>query len=162
MHNLIGILLGVFVICILLASHFTRSALRSLGDSHRSELVRIAANSSMMNIAAPIIIAIGYVVFVMSARDQLPTATVAALGLLLIHSVVTAVIADRAYRVAGMPRDFLRFFRLARGTRILGALLLFTGIVCWLVFARGFQEMGYEQHSTEVHFEDSAVRSTAP
>lgn len=135
MDNLVGILLGVFVLCILGASHFTRTALRSLGESHRSELVRISANWSMLNLAVPIIVAITYVLVVMNARELLPTATVGALGILLVHGIVSAWLADRSYRAAQMPPRFMKYFRLARGTRILGAAMLFTGVLIWVLFS---------------------------
>lgn len=158
MHNLIGILMGLFVICVLGASHFTRRALRTtLSDSNRTELVRISANLSTQNLLVPIVIGIIYAILVFNNAAWLPTATVIALGLLLAHSVFSAVSTDRAYRAAEMPGDFLRFFRLARGIRILGAAMLFTGIIAWLILGQSqrFAEQREDEREHEIRSTDS-------
>lgn len=161
MHNLIGILMGLFVICVLGASHFTRSAMRSLGDSHRRELVRISGNSSMLNLLVPIVIGILYAVLVFNNAAWLPTATVIALGLLLAHSVFSTVCAYRAYRAAAMPAEFLKFFRLARGIRIFGAVMLFTGIVAWLILGQG-ERFAQEQDHDHAHDHAESQVELAP
>ncbi|MDA0213801.1 MAG: hypothetical protein O2875_00375 [Planctomycetota bacterium] len=155
MHNLVGILLGIFVLCILGASHFTRRALSSLDEEHRAELVRIASNSSMMNLAVPIVIAIAYTIVVINNREQMATATVFALGVLLVQGIITAVIADRAYRAAGMPSEFLKNFRIARGIRILGSSMLFAGVIAWLLSTQNAQDFQFDPN-------DPAQVETAP
>ncbi len=156
MDNLLGILLGVFVLCILVASHFWRAALRSLGASHRSELVSISANASMLNLAVPIVVALAYTFMVLNKPETLPVATVGALGVMLVHSIASTVLAHRAYRSANMPPQFMRYFRLGRATRIFGAATLFTGIVLWLVYARPDFGHRWQQEDGESPHESSA------
>ena len=144
MHNLIGILLGVFMLCILSAAHFGRRALKCLGSQHHSELVRISANASMINLVVPIVIAIAYVLIVLNDREQLPLATVIALCALLLQGIISAVTTDRSYRKAGMPPEFLKYFRLARGIHILGATMLFVGVISWLIVNQNAQNSQFD------------------
>lgn len=130
--NLIGVCMGLFVVCVLIASAMTRRALNSLDDPSRATLVRIASSSSFMNLAVPIVIAIAYTGVVIANRELLPLATVVALGALLAHGLVSAIITHRKYRDGAMPPEFLKYFKLARGVRILGAFVLFSGITLWL------------------------------
>ena len=149
MHNLIGILLGVFMLCILSAAHFGRRALKCLGSQHHSELVRISANASMINLVVPIVIAIAYVLIVLNDREQLPLATVIALCALLLQGIISAVTTDRSYRKAGMPPEFLKYFRLARGIRILGATMLFVGVISWLIVNQNAQNSQFDPQDTQ-------------
>ncbi len=140
MNHLLGILLGLFMVCVLGASHFGRRALKCLGAEHHSDVVRIAANASVMNLVIPIVIAIAYVLVVINDRERLPTATVIALGALLAQGVMSAITTDRSYRAAGMPPEFLKYFRLARGIRILSAAMLFVGVIVWLIATKNAQD----------------------
>lgn len=155
--NLIGVCLGVFVVCVLVASSLTRRALRCLSDPDRATLVKVASQSSMVNLAVPFLIALGYCIVVFMDRKWLPVATVIALGFLLVHGIVSACLADRLYRANAMPRDFLKFFRMARGVRIFGALFLFTGITIWLLYSwLPQQEAGNHWH------EGAGASTTSP
>lgn len=144
MHNLVGVLLGVFVLCIFGAAHFGRRALKCLGAEHHGELVRISANASMINLVVPIVIAIAYVLIVINDREQLPIATAIALCALLVQGIISAITTDRSYRKAGMPPEFLKYFRLARGIRILGATMLFVGVVSWLITTKNAQDLQFD------------------
>ncbi len=137
------------MLCILSAAHFGRRALNCLGSQHHSELVRISANASMINLVIPIVIAIGYVLIVLNDREQLPIATVIALCALLLQGIISAVTTDRSYRKAGMPPEFLKYFRLARGIRILGATMLFVGVISWLIVTQNAQNSQFESLETQ-------------
>ncbi len=155
MHNLVGILLGVFVLCIIGSAHFGRRALKCLGAEHHSELARISANASMINLVVPIVIAIAYVLTVINDREKMPLATVIALCALLLQGIISAVTTDRWYRKAGMPPEFLKYFRLARGIRILGAAMLFVGVVSWLITTKDAQDLQFKS-------QDPANMQSAP
>lgn len=103
----------------------------------------------MINLVVPIVIAIAYVLIVLNDREQLPLATVIALCALLLQGIISAVTTDRSYRKAGMPPEFLKYFRLARGIRILGATMLFVGVISWLIVTQNAQNSQFDPQDTQ-------------
>jgi hypothetical protein len=103
----------------------------------------------MINLVVPIVIAIAYVLIVLNDREKLPLATVIALCALLLQGIISAVTTDRSYRKAGMPPEFLKYFRLARGIRILGATMLFVGVISWLIVTQNAQNAQFDPHETQ-------------
>ncbi len=132
MLNLFTCAMGVFLVGIVLGGHFGKRALRCLGQEHRAALVTIAATASLMALVLPLAVGLAYVIVVMNDRALMVPATLAALGVLFVGSIVSTVKAARTYRSLGMPAEFMRYFRIARGCRLGGLAALFVGVTAWL------------------------------
>ena len=132
MLNLFTCAMGVFLVGIVLGGHFGKRAIRCLGQEHRAALVTIAATSSLINLVMPIAVGLAYVVVVMNDRALMVPATLGALALLFVQSIISLVRADRTYRGLGMPPEFMRYFRIARGCRLGGLTALVVGVTAWL------------------------------
>lgn len=128
----IAILMGLFLVCIIAGSFFARSALLSLEQQHKADLVTIVGRMSLVNLIVPLLTALVYAIVVIGDSQALPLATVIAFAVLVVHGIAGAVIADRAYRAHHFPPRFIRLFRLSRAVRIAGSALLFAGILAWM------------------------------
>ena len=124
--------MGIFLICVIAGSSFARSAVHSLDDRCKAALVTIVSKLSWVSLVVPLAVALAYAVTVITNGDLLPMATVVALGILVAHGIVGAVMADRAYRAQHFPPDFMRLFRISRAVRIVGSLALFSGMLVWI------------------------------
>ncbi len=132
MQQLLGIMIGGFLVCVIAGSVLARAAIASLDHTHKADLVTIVTKSSMWNLVAPLLTAAAYAVVVISNPQLLPVATAVALGILVAHGIFSAILAERAYRAHHFPARFLRLFRFSRGVRILGSAALFAAILVWL------------------------------
>ncbi|MSR69195.1 MAG: hypothetical protein EXS17_02475 [Phycisphaerales bacterium] len=132
MQQTIGILLGVFLICVIAGSYFARQAVLALDDKCKLDLATIVARLSMVSLVIPLVTAAVYAAVVIMNPDLLPIATVCAFGVLVAHGIVGAFLAERAYRTHHFPVSFIRLFRISRVVRILGSAVMFAGVIAWM------------------------------
>lgn len=132
MDHTVGILIGIFLICTVAASTKFRAALKRLSDDDRRRLYSFTASRRIAVLAVPLVAALVYTVVVFNRADLLVPATVAALGVLLLHGIIGSIIISRTMAAAGLPARFLRDMNQVRLIRLAGATVLFTGIVVWL------------------------------
>jgi len=132
MDHTVGILIGLFLICTVAASTKFRAALNRLSDEDRRRLYSVTASRRIAVLAVPLVAALAYTVVVFNRADLLVPATVAALGVLLLHGIIGSIILARTMASAGLPPRFVRDMNHVRLIRLAGATVLFTGIVVWL------------------------------
>jgi poly(3-hydroxybutyrate) depolymerase len=133
MDHTVAILIGLFLICTVAASTILRGALHRLSDEDKRRLSAVTASRRIAMLAVPLLLALAYTLVVFNRSDLLIPATVTALGLLLVQTIVSSIVLARSMAAAGLPSNFLRDLRRVRLIRICGAAVLFGGIVVWLI-----------------------------
>ena|SRR6185295_5917841 len=123
---------AAFFVLMLVAAKVTKKSLALLATEDKAKLVDVAAKTSLGWFLALVAGVVVWLWFALRQPRGSAVATIAALAYFLLLSALAALSTFRRYRSAGLPDSFLRQFLIARGLRLLGAVILFGTMALWL------------------------------
>ncbi|HXU29091.1 MAG TPA: hypothetical protein VN851_00810 [Thermoanaerobaculia bacterium] len=119
----------VFLMFIVIAAQIQRKALAALSTEDKAKVVDVATRTSLGWFLAAIGFLVAFFVTIRMWPERTEIASTAALVAVLALGVAGGVSTYRRYQIAGMPKDFLKKFILARTIRTAGAISLFAAVL---------------------------------